>query len=256
MNTWICSGLGATFLVASAFAAGSDFSTLTRGITEQQKALDRALVGMGVRNPSAQNGVSPGAAGRQDAPLFRVHSEMKTLQAPVGRFLFGKVIQKLVIASEGSPVVVELAQGQGPLSGLRVLGTARQSSTGDRISMEFSKLLFRGGSTGSIQAVALDSSGALGVPAYVLSQKAISVLGAMASSFVSGVAASQQTLVPNAFGFQATQPTGRNAVLQGLSQTAADQSKRLIDEATAEKPVLILEPNTEISLLVQEEVRF
>ena len=237
--------------------AASDFSSMTREIAEQQRALDRTLMGMGVRPSSigAQSGVGANSDQRV-APLFRVHSELNSLQAPAGRFLFGKVIQKLVVGSDGAPVIVELAPDQGALSGLRLMGTARLSSSGDRIAIEFARILFRGGSTGSIQAVALDESGALGVPAYVMSQKALSVMGAMASSFISGVAASQQTLVPNAFGFQATQPTGRNAILQGLSQTAADQSKRLIEEATAEKPVLILEPQTEISILVQEEVRF
>jgi hypothetical protein len=249
--------LSLSILSGSWVMAASDFSSMTRGIAEQQSALDRALLGMGVRSPSAAALSGVGATPDQGvAPLFQVHSELKRLQASAGRFLFGKVIQKLVVGTEGAPVIVELAADQGTLSGLRLMGTARPSSGGDRIAIEFSRILFRGGSTGAIQAVALDESGALGVPAYVMSQKALSVMGAVASSFISGVAASQQTLVPNAFGFQATQPTGRNAILQGLSQTAADQSKRLIEEATTEKPVLILEPSTEISILVQEEVRF
>ena len=243
-------------LSTQAVAAESPFHQATREIAAQQKALDHALAGFGVRPEPSSEGVVGGSGSQREQRLFQVHAEMKTIQASAGRFLFGRVIQKLVVASDGAPVVVELLPSQGALSGLRLMGTARHSSAGDRIGIEFQRILFRGGATGSIQAVALDESGALGVPAYVMSQKALSVMGAMASSFISGVASSQQSLVPNAFGFQATQPTGRNAILQGLSQTAADQSKRLIEEATTAKPVLILEPNTEITVLVQEEVRF
>ncbi len=249
--------LGLTFVVSVESASGATFGIATQEIAQQQRALDQALQGLGVSTPGSLGlGPKNPDSSRGERRLFQVHAELKNLQAPAGRFLFGKVIQKLVVGSDGAPVIVELASDQGALSGLRLMGTARPSSSGDRIAIEFARILFRGGATGSIQAVALDESGALGVPAYVMSQKALSVMGAMASSFISGVAASQQTLVPNAFGFQANQPTGRNAILQGLSQTAADQSKRLIDEATAEKPVLILEPQTEISILVQEEVRF
>ncbi len=242
--------------VAPSLALGSSFDASTQGIAAQQRALDQALAGLGVQPVGVAGFQAPGAGERGEKRLFQVHSEMKQLQAPAGRFLFGRLVHKLVVPSDGAPAIVELGSSQGALSGVRLMGMAKHSSTGDRVAVEFNRILFKGGSTGQIHAVALDESGALGVPAYVLSQKALSVMGAMASSFVSGVAASQQSLVPNAFGFQTAQPTGRNAILQGLSQTAADQSKRLIEEATSEKPVLILEPGTEVSVLVQEEVRF
>ncbi len=258
-KTWIVIfGLGFTGDLAwrGALAAGSPFGLATQEIAAQQRALDQALQGFGVQTPG-QLSPAVGIGGeRRERKLFQVHAELKPLQVAAGRFLFGRVIHKLVVPADGAPVMVELAPDQGAVSGLRLLGTAKHSSSGDRIAMEFGRILYRGGETGGINAVGLDESGALGVPAYVMSQKALSVMGAMASSFVSGVAASQQSLTPNAFGFQAVQPTGRNAILQGLSQTAADQSKRLIEEATAIKPVLILEPGTEVSVLVQEEVRF
>ena len=75
----------------------------------------------------------------------------------------------------------------------------------------------------------------------------------MASSFVSGIAASQQTQAPTAFGFSQTERNGRNALLQGLSQTAADQSKRLIEDVTAEKPVLVVEAGTAVSVYLDCE---
>jgi type IV secretory pathway VirB10-like protein len=107
-----------------------------------------------------------------------------------------------------------------------------------------------------LQATALDTDGAQGLVAEVFSSKAWSIAGAMAGSFISGLASAQQTQSIGALGFTQAQPTGRNALLQGVAQTAADQSKRLVEEATAEKPVLVVERGTAVSVLIQGEVRF
>jgi hypothetical protein len=165
-------------------------------------------------------------------------------------------VTRLVVGADGAPALVELDQGQGAFSSMRVMGMARQSGTAGRLSLEFQRLLFRTGRAISILGVGLDSEGSYGLVAQVFSQKAWAVAGAMASSFVSGLAASQQSQTVNAFGFSQAQPTGRNALLQGVAQTAADQSKRMIEEATAEKPVLVVEEKTSVTILIQEEVRF
>ena len=89
-----------------------------------------------------------------------------------------------------------------------------------------------------------------------LQSKAWAIAGAMAGSFISGLASAQQTQSVSAFGFTQAQPTGRNALLQGVAQTAADQSRRFVEDSTAEKPVLVVEPGAEVSVLIQEEVRF
>ena len=75
----------------------------------------------------------------------------------------------------------------------------------------------------------------------------------MAASFLTGYASAQQTTSTNAFGFSETQATGRNALLQGVAQTAADQSKRMIEDATQEKPVLVVSPGTKLSIMFRED---
>ena len=238
-------------------AVGSDYQSSLRRLGESQSQLDQSLRQLGVHQSGWGEPVTRDQAdGRKKTPLFQVHSDLKEPRLPLGRFIFARVVNRLVVAGEGSPSVVEVLSDQGSLSGMRLVGIARQSSNPSRVSIEFKNLVFRGGRAIPIQATALDESGAYGLSAQVVSQKALSVMGAMASSFVSGLAASQQSQAVNAFGFQQTQTTGRNAVLQGLAQTAADQSKRLIDEATAEKPILIVEPETPVTVLVQEEVRW
>lgn len=191
-----------------------------------------------------------------ETPLFRVHGELSQARLPVGKLLYGKLLNRLVVGTDGSPVIVELEPSQGVASSLRLVGVARQSATGSRVAVELNQLLLRSGKAVTLRAMALDDSGASGLEAQVFSSKAIAIGGAMASSFISGYAASQQSQVPNAFGFSTPQNTGRNSLLQGVAQTAADQSKRLIDETTSEKPVMVVEAMTSLVVLVQDEVRF
>jgi type IV secretory pathway VirB10-like protein len=134
------------------------------------------------------------------------------------------------------------------------MGKARQSSTPGRINLDFDRLLLKNGKAVTLQAVGLDESGALGLTADVFSSKALMLAGSMAGSFLSGYSAGKQTTSTNAFGFSQSQPTGRNSLLQGVAQAAADQSKRLIDEATEEKPVLVVNPGANVSILFKEGV--
>lgn len=193
---------------------------------------------------------------RSQRPLFRVHAELRANRIRTGSVYHAFNQNRLVIGGESSPAILEITGEQGNLSGLRLIANARPSGTDGRIHLEVTRLLLRSGRVVNISAVALDPSGSQGLPAHVFSGKALAVIGSIASSFVAGVAASQQTQTSNVFGFTQNQTTGRNAILGGVAQTAADQSKRLIDEATSEKPVLVLDELTPIAVFFQEEVKF
>lgn len=238
-------------------ACASEFSNQVDRLHQSQQTLDdrispfRALSGF--RSSDSEN---KSVNREKESPIFHIHNSFSNLQAPVGKLLFGKIYNRLVIGSDKSPVIVVLNDGQKSFSGLRAIGTAIQSSTSGRVSIEIQKIIFRSGIAQTVSGLVLDTEGALGLTAQVISQKALTVAGALASSFVSGLASSQQSVTSNAFGFESTQRSPRNALLGGLAQTAADQSKRLIEESTSEKPVLILEANTEVSIMLQEEVRF
>ncbi|MEK6578730.1 MAG: TrbI/VirB10 family protein [Bdellovibrionota bacterium] len=205
-------------------------------------------------------GLSRGAGSTESEnekkPLFQIHGDFSDNKISSGKLLYGKLLNRLVVGGESAPVLVILDSDQNVFSGLRFLGVARQSGTQGRINLELNKLILRSGRVVSAQATALDPQGAYGLEAQIFSGKALAMAGAIASSFVAGLASSQQTQNTNAFGFMTQQPTGRNGILQGIAQTAADQSKRLIDESTAEKPVLILESLASVTILIQEEVRF
>lgn len=188
--------------------------------------------------------------------LFVKHSDSDKLRIPTGSILYGSTLQELIIGSDPAPVFIFLNSNQNQFSGLKMTGIARASSSG-RLLLDFNKLHFSDGRTAAIQAQALDSQGALGLePSQILSAKALALVGSMAGSFISGYAASQQSQVMSPIGITQNQITPRNSILQGVAQSAADQSKRLIDEATEEKPVFILKPGADVSIYFTEEVRY
>lgn len=187
--------------------------------------------------------------------IFQVHGRIGGSSLPAGELVYGKLLNRLVVGTEDSPALAVVQVSKiGWLRGLRLMGKARQSSTPGRINLDFERVLLKTGRAVPLQAVGMDESGALGLSADVFSGKALLVAGSMVGSFLSGYASGHQTNNTNAFGFSQASPTGRNSLLQGVAQTAADQSKRLIDEATEEKPVLVVSPGAAISILIKEEV--
>lgn len=249
------------FWHAQALAQGMSSEELqqTLGSIRRSQKQSQALLnqfgfqGYSATDPAGGNATNPAAAG---ASLFRVHGELKSMRAALGTVLFGTLVNRLVISGEGSPAIVLLDAGQREFSQLKAIGIAKPASNPERISIEIQSLVFRSGKTLSIAGQALDEEGAYGIEAQVVSQKALAVAGAMAGGFISGLASAQQTQNQTAFGFSQVQPTGRNAILQGVAQTAADQSKRLIEESTREKPILIVEPGARVNVFLKEEVRF
>ncbi|MGE4108221.1 MAG: TrbI/VirB10 family protein [Bacteriovoracia bacterium] len=227
-----------------------------RKLDNSQRSTDAILRELG----ASQAETSPGEAGQSPkhklSPLFRVHLSELPVRLQVGKLLYGTILNRLVIGADGSPVIIILKDDQSFASDLRLIGLAKQAGTQGRVSIEIQKIVFQTGKAFPLQGVALDADGAFGLAAQVVSGKALALAGSMAASFISGIAAGSQTTTASPFGFSQTQPTGRNAVLQGVAQTAADQSKRMIEEATQEKPILIVEAGTNVSVMVQEEVRF
>lgn len=244
-----------SLLIIGCRAVADDFSASVRTLQEQQGELAKMI--MPYKSlPGLKGGSALGSTDEKPKSILTLHNSATRLQAPIGKLLFGKTVNRLVVGTESSPVLVELKDQQGGFSGLRIMGTATQSSTPGRLNIQAQRVVFRSGSSQLVQGMILDQEGAQGIGAQVLSQKALTIAGALGSSFISGLAAAEQSTSTNAFGFETTQRSARNSLLGGLAQTAADQSKRFIEEATSEKPVLILDAGTQVTVLLQEEVRF
>lgn len=246
------------FIVVLLSQAGmaQDFGAQVKRIQANGDQIDAQMQQMGFLISARGRSLGTGEEKPTRRRLYQVHSENTALRSEAGRTLSAQTLNRLVVGPEGSPAILTLEDGQGLFSGLRVLGTAKQGSTEGRLYIDFERLVFRTGKVIPIKGVALDDAGAFGLKAQVLSSKALMVAGSIASSFISGYAASQQTQQTNAFGFSQPQTGSRNGVLQGVAQTAADQSKRLIDDSTKEKPVLVVDPKTKVTLYLDEEVKF
>lgn len=243
---------------ASAMDAAQYQERLNR-LDANRKQTDAILERLGARvggfeRPNPSGGESTAIVKNQ--PLFVTHDRLRSTQIPAGRVLYGTILNRLVVGPDGSPVLIQLDSVQSGLSGARLMGTARQAGTEGRVSLELQRILMPTGRSISLQGVGLDDLGAYGIAAEVVSGKAIAVGGSMAASFITGLATGQQSQSLNGFGFSQVQPTGRNAILQGVAQTAADQSKRLIEEATQERPILLVSAGTPVAVLIEEEVRF
>ena len=248
-----------TILFAGLAQGATNFEADLARIKSRESSIDAAL-----QNFSRQSGVPLSSQWTTPAPdadkkstsLIRTYGDLSQLRIITGKALAGRLRNRLVVGPEGSPVILEVGADQGSQAGLKLLGKARQSATQGRVLIEFDRLAFRSGKTLPIKASALDEQGAFGLEARVFSSKALMVAGAIAGSFISGFAAAQQTQTTTALGFQQSQPSMRNGILQGVAQTTADQSKRLIDEATAEKPVLVVEAGESVVAFFDEEVRY
>ena len=245
----------------------AQFNESLRLLKQSQRATDSKLNQMGVKTRTDFDLHSKGrdlwgsiekgeGEEEQKQSILIVHDDGKRLRAEAGKLLFGKTLNRLVVSGDDVPAIIDLDQGQGLFSGLRALGKARISGTEGRIAIEVGRIVTRKGTSLSIKGSIQDEAGAYGLEAQVLNSKALAMVGAMAGSFISGLAASQQTMAPTAFGFSEAQPTGRNAILQGVAQTAADQSKRIIEQATQERPILLTEAGTNVILYLDEEVHF
>lgn len=193
---------------------------------------------------------------KNNAPLFKLHNDLTSNRIKTGNVYRGISQNRIIVGGEGSPSIIQFNQNQGNLSGLKCLGLAKASSTDGRIHFDVTRLITHSGKVVPIKAVVLDQAGSIDVEAQVFSSKALAVAGSLASSFIAGVAANKQTGNTNAFGFYQNQPSGKNAILGGIAQTAADQSKRLIEESTTEKPILVLDEGTPVNIYFDEEVKF
>lgn len=247
-------------LSSQAIAASPSFEADLARLKTREATIDATLQGL-----SQQTGVSLTNGWRMQSTndgdgkavsLIRLHSDLTVLRLPVGKAITCRLRNRLVVGSEGSPAILVVAPNQGALSGVKVLGKARQSGTPGRVLMDLERLVFANGRAQVIKASALDDNGAYGLEAQVFSSKAIMLAGAMAGSMISGFAAAQQNQTTTAFGFQQSTPGLRNGILQGVAQSAAEQSKRLIDESTTEKPVLVVEAGQAVLVYFEDAVRY
>jgi hypothetical protein len=239
------------FILYSAFASSSYEERLQRIQAMEGKA-NQLMEGMGFSMESQRIDASSKSRSRL---IQRVNESSQLL--PSGTLLFSKTMNRLVIGGEEAPAILRLnSSGKHQrFAGLKAIGNARASSTPGRVLIDVQKIILPSGSSIHLNGVALDRTGAHGLEAQVFSGKALMLAGSMVGSFLSGYASGNQTQTVGPFGNSQLQVSGRNSLLQGVAQTAADQSRNLIEEASKEKPVMVVEPGTAVTIYISDEVR-
>lgn len=187
--------------------------------------------------------------------LVTVYPQESRLRLNAGEVLTSTLPHRVVVSGESAPVWLTIQNGPSWTQGLTLLGKAR-GTTGSRVAIDIERLKLHTGRTIGIRAQVLDHAGALALEAQVFSAKLLATAGALGAGFLSGLATGFQSNQSNGLGVLSNPPTPRNAILQGLAQSSADQSKRLIDDATKEKPVFVVEPGTPLLIFVEEELKW
>ena len=160
-----------------------------------------------------------------------------------------------------SPVTATLTksfsfQGRTLLpAGTKVLGHLGQGQDSDRIAAIFDQFVFPNGHQISAQGVAVMLDGSTGIVGEFHSNRAWKVAGALGSSFLSGAAAAFQSTEANSFGIQQPDSTTRNAILNGVAQTALEQGRRYGEEAQKNPGFVTASSGTSFLVYVEKRNR-
>ncbi|MDZ4661309.1 MAG: TrbI/VirB10 family protein [Pseudomonadota bacterium] len=127
------------------------------------------------------------------------------------------------------------------------------SSGDDRLSVQFTKLVFRDGKSQSIQAQGCDlSDQTVGVKGKKLSKYAVLLATGAGLNFLGGVAEGlQETQVQN--GVATKKSDLKNAALNGASKSALDLSTDVLSDMKSKKSVIQVESGKEFYVLFEGE---
>lgn len=181
----------------------------------------------------------------------------------VARPNFGKippgtmVKAKFITGASNGPLKAVLAE---PLSvngedvapeGTTLVGSG--SSGDDRLTVQFSKLVFKDGKSQNIQAQACDTSDQLvGVKGKKVSKYAVMLSTGAALNFLGGVAEGlQENQVQN--GVAVKKNDLNNAALNGASKAALDQSQEILSDVKNKKSIIQVESGKEFLVLFEGE---
>ncbi|MEQ1664559.1 MAG: TrbI/VirB10 family protein [Bdellovibrionales bacterium] len=159
-----------------------------------------------------------------------------------------------------SPVVSILKNGfsfQGRTllpAGSKILGRVGPGQDSDRISVNFDQVVFPNGHQMAITGVAMMPDGSPGVVGEFHSGRGYKIAGALGSSFLAGAAAALQTNQVNMLGLEAPKGSTRNAILNGVAQSALEQGRRFGEEAQNQQGYVIVPTGTSFQIYIDREV--
>lgn len=185
------------------------------------------------------------------------YSGLQILQRPnFGKIPPGTMIKaKFITGASNGPLKAELLE---PLSvngeeiaaeGSILVGNG--SSGDDRLTVQFTKLVFKDGKSQTIQAQACDiSDQTVGVKGKKVSKYAVLLATGAGLNFLGGVAEGlQETQTQN--GTTTKKSDLKNAALNGASKAALDQSQEVLSELRNKKSIVQVDSGKEFYILFE-----
>lgn len=170
---------------------------------------------------------------------------------------------KAIDTRSPSPVQVRVAQG-GEVNGVEIekgsvlTGQYAYSGSGDRIFLSFTRIDTLEGEPKKVQAQALDSGTyTAGISGEVYSDAGVKTAASLGLTMFAGMAdvlTEKESLGFAQNGVQA-KSTMRNALLQGLSRSAQDQTSRMQNEINSSRDYVVIPEGKEIIIELTEDFK-
>ncbi len=139
-----------------------------------------------------------------------------------------------------------------------LVGRFSYSGSGDRVRIDFDRVVSSSGKAKKISAQALDASSfTAGITGEAFSEEGIKIASQLGLSMFSGMAdvLTEKESLGFAQGSIQAKPTMKNALLQGLSGAARDQSQRTARDIESLKEYVLVEKGKELIIELTEDYK-
>ncbi len=179
---------------------------------------------------------------------------------PMGTTFPALLVNTLLSSDSAQPVIAQINDAVFWKNnvfipeGTRAIGNASFDDTARRLQIRFHTLVYPGGDQHAISALALLADGSSGIPGDYHSGEFLKQTGRFAGNFVGGLADGLKDKQPaGAYGGTFEPGSLKNGILNGITLSALDQSKRIADEAQETKAYLEVSGGTVFVVYLEKE---
>lgn len=188
-------------------------------------------------------------------------NSMNGFSLPMGSTFPAVIVNTLLSSDAAQPVIAQINESVFWKNsvfipeGTRAIGNATFDDTARRLQIRFHTFVYPGGDQHAISALALLPNGSSGIPGDYHSGEFVRQTGRFAGTFIGGLADGMKDKQASGGMMGGSFEPGslKNGILNGISLSAIDQSKRLAEEAQETKGYLEVPGGTEFLLYLEKE---
>lgn len=231
-------------LFLAEFCLANEFTTGLGRIDAIHERANDLLKQAGVYGEIGTNENGPG---EKSKAILNLHDLSTGRRISEGALLYASTKFRLLVGSQPSPVQVNLnASDKFPWTeSLTLSGVATQNS--GRIFIEFDRLFLPSGKAVNVQAVALDPVGSLGLKGSRENSKLLELAGGTALGLLTAPDNN-----PDVFGYGSVV---RKSARERMRESLLDESKNYIRDELKDTPVLRVDMDTPLTVLMKGEVK-